>query len=115
MEVLKFSKSYLAGQSYSLEALGECSRFGGYRYLFEYFVSKPKSSYMDSYFGWLYPQKTEDTKTSKIVLLSLIDPRIEDDDIARWQQVKLRYLSEFKVQAVKQLEHLQVYILTPKS
>lgn len=115
LQALKFSKPYLSGESYSLEALGECSRFGGYRYMYEHFAAIPVSSYMDSYFAWLYPYSIKKQPESIVVLLSLIDPRIRGSDIAKWQEVKLRFLSEFNIVDSKKLQKLQVYILAPKT
>ena len=113
MAVLKYSKIYVGEGYYSLEALGECPRFAGWRYLYEHFVGKPVHSYMDSYYDWLYYDR-KSGPVDRLVLLSMIDRRIPGDLLAKWQEAKLRFLTEYKIQAEKTLENIQVYILSPK-
>jgi len=114
LNALAFAKKYVREGNYDLEALGECTRFGGYRYLFEYYVGKPAHSYMDSYFSWLYYE--EDLQTDKevsVILLSMIDPRDNSENIAKWQEVRLQYLSEYKLQAENKFGNIGVLILSP--
>lgn len=113
LAVLKYSKIYVGERYYSLEALGECPRFAGWRYLYEHFVGKPVHSYMDSYYDWLYYDR-KIGPVDRVVLLSMIDRRIPEDLLAKWQEAKLRFLTEYKIQAEKTLENIQVYILSPK-
>lgn len=110
---INFAKKYIQGDDYSLEALGECPRFGGYRYLFEYFVGVPIYSYMDSYFAWLYPDKIFDRRPVKTVLLSMIDSRDRAESIAKWEEIKLRFLEELDIVAEKKFDRIKVFILTP--
>lgn len=115
LETLSFSKKYLTSENYSLEALGECPRFGGYRYLYEHFVSRPLSSYMDSYFSWIYQDKKTFEKPGKIVLLSLIDTRLSDGLVVKWQEAKLRFLTDYNILAIKRIGKIHLYLLSPKS
>ncbi len=112
LAAINFVKEVLGNRSYKLEVLGECTRYGGYRYLFEYFVGKPVSSYMDSYFSWLYKDDFGKEKPSAIVLLSIIDPRGEQNNIAKWEAVKLEYLRNHKIEIEKSLGNIKVFILS---
>lgn len=86
VEAINFSKNYLDNYNFSLEALGDCGRFGGYRYLFEYFGKIPGSSYMDPYFSWLYGEKKQ-AKFPRSIFFSLIDNR-EEENLYKWQSQK---------------------------
>jgi len=110
-----FAKNYVSGGNYSLEAVGECSRYGGYRYLFEHFLGIPASSYMDSYFEWLYKDQKIQSKPEKIVLLSIIDLRDKQSTIARWEEAKIKFLSENNVLKEGRFGKIQILILEPKS
>lgn len=115
LKAISFAKQYVNSGNYNLEALGECTRFGGYRYLFEYYLGRPAHSYMDSYFGWLYYE--EDVQINKkipVVLLSMIDPRDTSESKAKWQEVKLQYLSDYKLHAENKFGNIGVLILTPR-
>lgn len=109
---IEFVKQRLHTRNYTLEALGECPRFGGYRYLFEYYIGPPIHSYMDSYFAFLYPDKILDKKSEKIILLSMIDKRMSTELIKKWQEEKLRYLLKYNVDDHDQFGKIQVYILS---
>ncbi len=74
LKAINFAKQYVDNGNFSLEALGECGRFGGYRYLFEYFGKKPGSSYMDPYFAWIYGKPMKKNYPKSIVF-SVIDER----------------------------------------
>lgn len=113
MVILDYAQSQLKDKNYSLEALGECPRFGGWSYLFNRFVGTANSTYMDSYFNWLYYDKPVKAKADSIILLSMIDPRIKNDLISKWQEIKLRYLTEYSITAQKMFENIHVFILTP--
>ena len=112
--VVDFTKKYVTGGNYNLEALGECPRFAGWRYLFEYYHHRPNSSYMDSYFGWLYQDKNETSPAEKIVLLSMIDPRSSNNSIETWQKEKISFLSRYSVITQKLIDNIHVFILAPK-
>ena len=47
VEAIKWAKKYITGKTYSVEALGECPRFGGYRYLLSYYVGVAKGLDVD--------------------------------------------------------------------
>ncbi len=111
LNIVEFVKKNLGDKSYSLEALGECPRFGGYRYLFSLYDLTPQRSYMDSYFYWLYPDDISEQKPGKTVLLSLIDYRDSPDKIARWQERKLQFITQSEVFAEKRSGNIQAYIL----
>lgn len=113
IETLAFIKSKLTSRNYSLEALGECPKYGGYRYLTDYFVGKPIYSYMDTYFGWLYPDTIKDIPSENIVLLSLIDPRNPKNLNAKFEETKIHLITENKQIAEGRFGKLQVYILSP--
>lgn len=115
MTAIKFARKYISGENYTLEAVGDCPRFGGYRYLFSHFIDRPAHSYMDSYFGWLYPDQIEDiSKDYLIVLLSMIDARDKKENIKRWEEEKLRFLKEYDVVRKGRFGKIQLFILAPQ-
>lgn len=114
IEAINFVKQNIKNQSYVLEALGECTRFEGYRYLFEYYIGGPDKSYMDSYFGWLYPESIKYVVPQRIVLLSLIDPRYENELVEKWEETKLNFLSGYNIIAEKSFNNIKVFILSSK-
>jgi len=57
-QIITWIANQVGESSYSVDSLGTCHRFEGYRYLFEAFYKSPETSYMDSYFSWLYPSQT---------------------------------------------------------
>jgi len=109
--VLSYVKNELKGDNYDLEAIGDCARFGGYRYLFERFVGVPAHSYMDSYFSWLYYDNSIQLP-SRIVLLSLIDYRNNKEIVSFWETKKLEYLSQSNMIAKQKFGDIQVFILS---
>lgn len=114
LEAIRFSKQILGKKSYKLEALGECTRFGGYRYLFEFAYKIPESSYMDSYFSWLYEDKINADTEAKIILLSLIDSRNPLELISKWEIKKLQYLNDYNLAESRKFGKIQVLILSSK-
>lgn len=114
IRTLGFVKEQLAGKPYSLEAVGECPRFGGYRFLFDRFVGGPVKSYMDSYFFWLYGKEIMSRRPEKIVLLSIIDPRDKPETTAKWEEEKLRLLSENDIIIQSRFGDIRIFILAPK-
>lgn len=114
INALKFVSMKLGGNPYSLEAVGECPRFGGLRYLAEYEIGLPLHSYMDSYFAWLYPETIKTVPKSRIVLLSMIDARISPELIEKWEKVKFQYLMDYNIEADEKFDKIHVFILTPK-
>ena len=113
MAVLDYSQKAVEQEEYSLEALGECPRFGGWRYLYEHYVGKPVHSYMDSYYDWLYYDRKQGNP-GKIVLLSMIDPRLPNELLVKWQESKLQFLTEFNILSDEIYENVHVFILSPK-
>ena len=111
LEAMRFVNNYVMEKDYTLEALGNCPRFGGYRYLFEYFVGVPKHSYMDTYFEWLYPDVSAKKNPNRTVLLSLIDFRDKAEDIKRWEEEKFNFLAENRIVAKEKFGRIQVFIL----
>jgi len=89
VSAMKFAKKYVERNNFNFEVLGECSKFGGYRYLLEYLAQKPGSSYMDSYFSWLYgaPMKK---KYPKSLIFSVIDQR-ERNSYQKWKKIESDY------------------------
>ena len=114
LAIIDFSKKYVGSDNYSLEALGDCPRFEGWRYLFEYHIGKPVHSYMDSYYDWLYYSKGVSEEPEKIILLSMIDPRSGQEKIAKWEEEKINFLSKYNVITQKLIDNIHVFILTPK-
>jgi len=114
LAIIDFSKKYVGSDNYSLEALGDCPRFEGWRYLFEYHMGKPVHSYMDSYYDWLYYSKGVSEEPEKIILLSMIDPRSGQEKIAKWEEEKINFLSKYNVITQKLIDNIHVFILTPK-
>lgn len=110
-QAISFAKRHIVDGNYSLEAVGHCPRFGGYRYLFEYFIKPPSSSYMDSYFAWLYEDAISQKLPERVVLLSLIDSRATKESIAAWQEEKLYFLSKYDIEAREKFGQIKIFIL----
>lgn len=115
IEAVAYAKQFIMGKKYSLEAIGDCPRYGGYRYLFDHYIHAPVNSYMDSYFAWLYPDTLEKSKVNYIMLLYLPDPRDTQDKIRSFEEQKEKWLSENKTVAYKKIGLTQIYILVPNS
>ncbi len=113
-DALKFVSKKLQNHPFSLEALGECPRFGGLRYLAEHKVGVPIHSYMDSYFAWLYPETIRNNPEARIVLLSMIDSRNSPDLIAQWEGIKLQYLISYNLIADSRFGKIHALILSHK-
>ena len=113
VKAIKLSKEFIKNSQYSVEAIGECPRFGGYRYLYEYyFGSAPVKSYMDSYFAWIYGKKA--VKPEYIVLLSLIDDRMDKNRIGDLEEEKIRFISgRYLPLKEERFGRIQVSILSP--
>lgn len=110
----EFAKSFLQNRSYNLEVVGECTRFGGYRYLFSYYLDRPPiHSYMDIYYDWIYRDHIKAEKPERIVLLSLIDWRYNKEVIAKWEELKLNLLIENNLLVEKKFGNVKLYILEP--
>jgi hypothetical protein len=114
IKAVNFVKEYIGSSNYSLEAMGECPRYGGYRYLFGHFLGEPVSSYMDSYFSWLYTTSGSKRENSKVVLLSMIDSRENLDKVAMWESEKMHFLSSYNLLARTQFSRIAVYIFDAK-
>lgn len=110
VKALEFIRENLKGKPYSLEAIGGCQRFGGYRYLAEYFVGRPLSSYMDSYFDWIY-KNSDKSKSNITVLLSLIDTRNSQTLLENLMEDKLKILGTSSTIAKYKSGRIDVYIL----
>lgn len=114
IDALQFVSKKLQNHPFSLEALGECPRYGGQRYLAQYTVGTPIHSYMDSYFAWLYPDTIKSVPTAPVVLLSMIDSRMKEDLVARWEEMKIRYLNDYHDITNSRFGKINVFILSPK-
>lgn len=111
-QLLAYLQPILAGKKYTLEAIGNCPRYGGYRYLFEYYIKTPPTqSYMDSYFSWLYEEKLDYNKPDYIVLLSFIDPRQSNKTISTLEEEKMKYLQAYSSVSEEKFNNIHVYIL----
>ncbi|MCJ7740253.1 hypothetical protein MUP32_02965, partial [Candidatus Microgenomates bacterium] len=74
----------------------------------------PVKSYMDSYFSWLYGKEIMSRRPEKIVLLSIIDSR-DKETTAKWEEEKLRLLSENDIIVQSRFGDIRIFILAPKS
>lgn len=107
VKAMKFIKVSTQDKDYDLRAIGDCGKFGGFRYLAQYYSDEPGASYMDSYFAWLYGDKTKQA-FSKTVYLSLLDPREKDsfqelqnaDALVRKESASTRVFGNIKVTIV---------------
>ena len=115
IQMIHYVKENVGNKPYILQAIGGCEKFGGYRYLFDYYHKTPQSSYMDSYFSWLYSQKESSANDPSLVLLSLIDPRSTFSEISGWEEEKLKYLADYDVVNQRKFNSIYVYILSPKT
>ncbi len=70
LQAIKFASIYIEDENYNLKAFGECGKYQGYRYLFEYFGKIPNASYMDPYFSWIYGEPKKN-KVAKEVIVAL--------------------------------------------
>lgn len=69
MELLKWAKSEIKNEKYSLVSLGGVYVYSGYRYLADQIDFSPVKSYMDSYFEWLYKVPSEEKHPEKILVV----------------------------------------------
>ncbi len=112
MNALAFAKEFVRSREYGLEAFGECPRFGGWRYLYAWYIGYPPvHSYMDSYFSWLYPQRELESAPEVTVMLSMIDDRMEQKNIADWKEKERQFLVPFTMVAQSEFGRIRVYIL----
>ena len=86
-QLIAWTANQVGESSYSLESLGTCHTFEGYRYLFEAYYKIPASSYMDSYFSWLYPEEEREGEQIEKEVIVWNDLG-EADETAReiWQE-----------------------------
>lgn len=112
IEAMKFASRFVHANSYNVDAVGDCARFGGYRYLFDRFVGTPKWSYMDVYFKWLYKDDNPQAKADRIVLLSMVDHRDVKETISKWQQIKYEYLTNYPLIQKEKFGNIEVLILS---
>lgn len=56
--------------SFSLEKMGECHIYEGWRYLFKVYGKTPVKAYTDQNFGWLYPEEVNNKQAVYNVILS---------------------------------------------
>lgn len=113
-QLLAYLQPILSGKKYTLEAIGNCPRYGGYRYLFDYNIKTPPTqSYMDSYFSWLYQEKLDYNRPDYIVLLSFIDPRGKKETINVFEEEKMKYLQAYQSVSEEKFNNIHVYILKP--
>ncbi len=64
---IEFAARHIGSSDFYLDAVGGCGKYGGYRYLFEYFGKKPTASYMDEHFSWIYGEPPKYKITRKII------------------------------------------------
>lgn len=106
VSAISYAKDYIERENFNLEALGDCPKYGGYRYLFEYFGKKPGSSYMDLHFSWLYGEGKK-IIYPKTVTFSTIDER-EGDRAKIWKEEEEKL--QKNVIAKKQFGNIRVYV-----
>ncbi len=94
---INYAKKYVDENNFSLEVLGECSKFGGYRYLMEFFGKRPGSSYMDPYFSWLYGEPIKE-KYPRTIVFSVIDER-ERKSYQKWKKIEKDYINRMTTNA----------------
>lgn len=59
----------LGNDPYELDEMGDCHRYGGWRYLFSVYGRKPEKSSEDKSFGWLYPDELSNRETKYSVII----------------------------------------------
>lgn len=112
--IIKYVQAEIKDNNYSLEALGECTRYGGYLYLFSHYIKKPTTSYMENYFSWLdYDRKIEDSP-KYIVLLSQIERELPSSIKEKWKNSEFSYLTNYNIVSQKEIGKSIIYILTDK-
>lgn len=112
MNALAFAKEIVRSREYGLEAFGECPRFGGWRYLSEWYMGYPPvHSYMDSYFSWLYQQRELESAPEVTVVLSMIDDRMDQKSALDWKEKERQYLLPFTTVAQSEFGKIRVYIV----
>ena len=112
IEAMKFAGRFVHENAYNVDAVGDCARFGGYRFLFDRFVGTPIWSYMDVYFRWLYENDNLQAKADRIVLLSMVDHRDVKEIISQWQQIKYEYLTNYPLIQKEKFGNIEVLILS---
>lgn len=115
IQAVQYVNDSIGNTSYILEAVGECEKFGGYRYLFDHYFRPPQQSYMDPYFSWLYSKTQHKVNNPPVVLLSLIDPRSPFSNVGKIEEEKLKYLTDYTQLQTEKFNSIYVYILAPKS
>lgn len=63
--------------NFSINGMGACHNYEGWRYLFKTYGRTPNKSYTDQNFGWLYPEEVYEGKVSYEVILA--ESRIPSD------------------------------------
>lgn len=73
--------------SFSIDGMGICHNWEGWRYLFKAYGKVPAKSYTDSSFGWLYPEELNDKPIIYEVILS--ESRIPSNkDISGYDKIE---------------------------
>ncbi len=102
--------NWVAGQvgndPYTLDSVGACYKFEGYRYLFTAFFKPPIASYVDPYFAWLYPDVKDTSLSSQknvVIWNSLNDTGVKESK--EWDQwltmaAKERIIANFRAMKV---------------
>jgi len=86
-QLIGWSAKQIGDDQYSLDSVGSCYKFEGYRYLFTAFFKPPITSYVDPYFSWLYPDiKNTNFSSQRNVVIwnSLNDTGVKEDK--EWNQ-----------------------------
>lgn len=94
-QLINWTAKHVGNASFELGSIGQCHKFEGYRYLFEAFFKSPVKSYMDPYFGWLYPpQKNEINLDKKEVVLGNDLETAGENVNSEWQKELLKNSEE---------------------
>lgn len=107
-QATQFAISKVGSQSFSLEALGTCHRYGGFRYLFTLAGKDPDSSYVDNDLGYLYNKPQLTAKPSLAVVM--VAPEIHEGGTFREQY---EYFKQRKI-ASRSFGELEVIIADTK-
>lgn len=91
LEAITFASMYVEYNNYELITIGGCSKYGGYRYLFEYFGKRPATSYMDPYFSWIYGEPTNKNPAKSVVLVLIDDREATKEDLVNWGKREKSY------------------------
>lgn len=76
----------IGNNNFSIEGMGACHNWEGWRYLFKIYGRTPTKSYTDSNFGWLYPKELSNDRVTYNIILS--ESRITPDkDVSGYYKI----------------------------